>query len=166
MFEVSEFTCRQCRRQTSSTLFSSTTSDRGCWTRFIKERPSRAAGIFGSANKGSSMVDDVALPHFILSVWEFSNNVFPEQRIRRCWPTVGPVPSVELNLLDFYHWGHLKSTVFNSEVGDVQELQQWIRNGFWLTVTTTGIFQRVRRSLFRRPILSFEAQGGHFERFL
>jgi hypothetical protein len=70
------------------------------------------------------MVDDVVLPHFILSVWEFSNNMFPEQWIRRGGPTVGPVPSVELNLLDFYLWGNLNSTVFDSEVGDVQELQQ------------------------------------------
>lgn len=163
---MSLFTCRQCRRQTSATLFSSTTSNGGCWPRFIKERPSRAAGIFGSVNKGSSMVEDVALPHFILSVWEFSNNVFPEQWIRRCCPTVRPVPSVELNLLEFYLWGHLKSIVFDSEVSDVQKLQQWIRNGFWMIVTTTGIFQRVRRSLFKRPMLSFEAQGGHFGNFL
>jgi hypothetical protein len=91
----------------------------GCWPRFIKERSSRAAEIFGSADKGSSVVHDVALPHFILSFWEFSNNVFPEQWIRKGWPTVGPVPSVELNLLDFYLWGHLKSTVFDSEVNDV-----------------------------------------------
>jgi hypothetical protein len=46
-----------------------------------------------------SIVDDVALPHFILSVWEFSKNVFPEQWIRQGGPTVGPVPSVKLNLL-------------------------------------------------------------------
>ena len=73
------------------------------------------------------MVDDVALPHFILSVWEFSNNVFPEQLIRQGGATVGPVPSVELNLLGFYLWGHLKSIVliqksvmsrnFNNEYG-------------------------------------------------
>jgi hypothetical protein len=73
------------------------------------------------------MVDDVALIHFILSVWEFSNNVFSEQWIRQGGPIVGPVPSVELNLLGFYLWGHLNSVVliqksvtsrnFNNEYG-------------------------------------------------
>ena len=54
----------------------------------------------------------------------------------------------DLNLLDFYLWGHLKYIVYDTEVSDVQDLQQ------------------VRQSLFRCATSCTEAQGEHFEHFL
>jgi hypothetical protein len=62
--------------------------------------------------------------------------------------------------------GSSKVYCYDTEVGDVQDLQQRIRNGVWIILTTTGIFQRVRRSLFRRPVFCFEAQDWHSEHFL
>lgn len=62
-------------------------------------------------------------------------NVFLEQWIRQGGPTVWPGPSHDLNHLDFYHWGHPKSTVYVPEVSDVQELQQQIQNGIEMIST-------------------------------
>ena len=77
---------------------------------------------------------DTAPSHFIFAVWEFLN-VFLEQWIRQGKPTVWPAPSYDLNHLDFYHWGHPKSTVYVPKVSDVQELQQ-IQNGVEAISTT------------------------------
>jgi hypothetical protein len=48
-------------------------------------------------------------PYVCLAVWEFLNNVFLEQWIGQGDPTVCPTHSPDLNPLDFYLWGHLKS---------------------------------------------------------
>ena len=50
--------------------------------------------------------------------------VFPEQRIEEDGPTALPAPSPDLNSLDFYLWGHLKSTVYAALVSYVQDLLQ------------------------------------------
>jgi hypothetical protein len=50
--------------------------------------------------------------------------------------------------LHFYLWGHLKSTVHDTEVSDVQDLQRRIQNGSQAIRCTPGIMQRIRQSLF------------------
>jgi len=75
--------------------------------------------------------------HFIFAVWEFLN-VFLEQWIRQGRPTVRPAPSHDLYHLDFYRWGHPKSTVYVPEVSNVQELQQQIQNGVEMIPTTSA----------------------------
>lgn len=59
------------------------------------------------------------LTTFFLAVREFFNNLFPEQRIGRGGPTAWPLRSPDLNTLDFYLRGHLKSTVCATEVSAV-----------------------------------------------
>jgi hypothetical protein len=78
---------------------------------------------------------DTTPPHFIFAVWKFLN-VFLEQWIRQGGLTVWPAPSHALKYLDFYRWGHPKSTVYVPEVSDVQELQQQIQNGAEMISTT------------------------------
>jgi len=43
-------------------------------------------------------------------------------------PTAWPAPSPDLNPLAFYVWGHLKSTVCVTQIGDGQDLQHRIQN--------------------------------------
>ena len=91
--------------------------------------------------------------------WEFLNNVFLEQ-----WPAHSP--AIHVYPLDFYLWAHLQSTAYATEISDVQNLEQWIQNGFEMILTTPGIFQWARKSLFRHAMFFVEAQGGHLEQFL
>jgi hypothetical protein len=71
----------------------------------------------------------------------------------RCGPTAWPPRSPDLNPLDFYLWGHLKTLVNAALVVDAC---QTIRN-------YPGIFERMRRSMMRRVDACIESHGGHFE---
>jgi hypothetical protein len=96
---------------------------------------------------------DGAPPHFYLAVREFLNSVFPEHWVGRGGPTAWPASSLALSPLHFYMLSYLQSTVDAAAVSDLQDLQQRTQNGFEMILTTTGIVQRVRRSLFRRALL-------------
>lgn len=98
--------------------------------------------------------------------WEFLNNVFLEQWIGWCRPSAWPAHSSAIYPLDFYLWGHLKSTTYATEISDVQDLEQWIQNGFEMILMTPRIFQWASKSVFRHAIFCVKAQGGHLERFL
>jgi len=47
----------------------------------------------------------------------------PEKWIGQGGPTEWSAPSPDLNLLDFYLWGHLHSAVCATEFSDVQDLK-------------------------------------------
>ena len=68
-------------------------------------------------------------PHFVLAVWE-SLNMFSKQWIGWGGPTAWPDRPLDLNPLDFYLWGNLKSSVCHTEVSDMQDLQHLIQNWF------------------------------------
>jgi hypothetical protein len=94
-----------------------------------------------------------APPNFHLAVREFLNNFFPERWIRESELSECPAPYPDLNLFDSNLWGHLKTSVYATEVGDLQDLQQHTNNGFNLIQMTPGIFQR------RMPLLSRRAKS-------
>jgi len=64
----------------------------------------------------------------------FLSKVFPEQLVGQGGPTAWPARCPDLNPLDFYLWEYLKRTVYVTEVSDVQEWQQRIRNGLEMAV--------------------------------
>jgi hypothetical protein len=97
-----------------------------------------------------SFKKDGAPPNFHLAIREFLNNVFPEQWIGGSELSACPAPSPGLNHLNSDLWGYLKSAVYASEVGDVQDLQQQTHNGFQMIRMTPGIFQQKRQLLSRR----------------
>jgi len=72
----------------------------------------------------------------------------------------------DLNHLYFYFWENLKPTVYATEVGDIQDLQQRIQNGFEKVRATPGIVQPVRKTPFSNATSCAEARGGHCEHFL
>jgi hypothetical protein len=80
-------------------------------------------------------------------------------------PTSWPAPPPDLNSLDIYPWGHLKSTVNATGVSIVQGLQQRTQNGSGMIRTTSGIFLLIRQWLLRCATC-VESQGGHFWLFL
>jgi len=67
---------------------------------------------------------DNAAPHILPAFWEFSNIVFPEQWIGKVGPTARPAPYSDLISLQFYLWGHIKSTFYATEVIDAQDTQR------------------------------------------
>jgi hypothetical protein len=71
------------------------------------------------------------------------------------WPARSP----DLNLLDFYLWGHLKSIVHAMAVNDVVELEQRIEDGCELIFNTAGIFEHMWQSLMRCATHCMEAQA-------
>jgi hypothetical protein len=63
-----------------------------------------------------------------------------KQCIRYGGPTVCSVPTLDLYLLDFYVWEHLKTTVYATEVSDFQDFKQLTQNGFDMIGSTRDIF--------------------------
>lgn len=92
---------------------------------------------------------DGAPPHFCVPVRDHLNAHFRNQWIGRGGPVPWPARSPDLNPLDFYLWGHLKTLVYNSQIDTVDELRLRILNAIETIRQTPGIFERVCQS-FRR----------------
>lgn len=109
---------------------------------------------------------DGAPPHFRVAVRDHLNAHFRNRWIGRGGPVPWPARSPDLNPLDFYLWGHLKTLVYNSQIDTVDELRLKILNGIETIRQTPGIFERVRQSFRRRLDACIENNGGHFEHHL
>ncbi|CAK9827112.1 hypothetical protein ANTRET_LOCUS4846 [Anthophora retusa] len=109
---------------------------------------------------------DGAPAHFNRLARQFLNERFPTKWIGGGEPINWPARSPDLNPLDFYLWGHLKSLVYSAPVNDVEELRYRIQEGCRRIQTTLGTFERVRRSTMRRLEACIQAEGGCFKQFL
>lgn len=70
---------------------------------------------------------DGAPPHYALTVREILNNQFGHRWIGRGGGINWPARSPDLNPLDFYYWGRIKSAVYtNVPPADIDELKQRI----------------------------------------
>ncbi|KAJ4442484.1 hypothetical protein ANN_04070 [Periplaneta americana] len=93
---------------------------------------------------------DGAPAHFSRTARRYLDRRFPDRWIGRGGPIAWRPRSPDLNPLDFYLWGHLKSLVYSSPVPDLESLRnrtvacsEDIRN-------TLGVWDRVRRSMRHR----------------
>lgn len=109
---------------------------------------------------------DGAPAHFSLIAREFLNEAYPGRWIGRAGPIAWPARSPDLNPLDFFVWGHLKSMVYSTPVQDIEDLRQRVENGCQIIRNTPGIFERVRQSMTRRAQQCIAVHGGHFEHLL
>ncbi|KAJ4439598.1 hypothetical protein ANN_07726 [Periplaneta americana] len=75
---------------------------------------------------------------------------FPDRWIGRGGPIACPPRSPNLNPLDFYLWGHLKSLVYSSPVPDLESLRNRIVACSEDIRNTPGVWDRVRRSMRHR----------------
>jgi hypothetical protein len=78
------------------------------------------------------------------------------------WPPRSP----DLNHLDFYLWGHLKSLVYATPVNTQQELWQRVWVACDTVKTSPGVFERVRQSTVRSARACVEVEGSNFEHLL
>ena len=83
---------------------------------------------------------------------------------------LGPVPwsarSQDLNPLELFLWGHLKTLVYATPVDHVDDLLERIVEGCNAIRTTPDILERVRQLILRRCQLCLQEQGRQFEALL
>lgn len=74
--------------------------------------------------------------------------------------------SPDMNSLDFFLWGHLKSLVYRTPIVDENNPRNRIVDSFNTIRNMPGIFKRVRHSMARRMQACVVTQGGHFEHLI
>lgn len=109
---------------------------------------------------------DGAPAHFFIAVREHLNRTFGQRWIGRGGPVAWPPRSPDLNPLDFYLWGHLKSLVYAVPINTREQLLERIQAGCQQIRNNPGVFWRVRRSWMRRARSCVESNGGHIEHLL
>ncbi|KAJ4437429.1 hypothetical protein ANN_17573 [Periplaneta americana] len=104
--------------------------------------------------------------HFSRTARRYLDRRFPDRWIGTGGPVAWPPRSPDLNPLDFYLWGHLKSLVYSFPVPDLESLRNRIVACSEDICNTPGVWDRVLRSMRHRCEVCIEAGGGHFEHLL
>ncbi|KAJ4443164.1 hypothetical protein ANN_04814 [Periplaneta americana] len=89
---------------------------------------------------------DGAPAHFSRTARRYLDRRFPDRWIGRGGPIAWPPRSPDLNPLDFYLWGHLKSLVYLSPVPDLESLRNRIVACSEDIRNTPGVWDRVLRA--------------------
>jgi hypothetical protein len=108
-------------------------------------------------------IHDGAPAHFSLVARRYLNRKLPGRWIGRGGSIAWPPRSPDLNPLDFYLRGHLKSLVYSSPVDDAETLRNRILAGFQTIRNMPGIWDRLRVAMRRRAEACIQAAGGHME---
>lgn len=109
---------------------------------------------------------DGAPPHFSLIVRGHLNRVYPNRWIGRGGAVPWPPRSPDLNPLDFFLWGHLKSLVYATPVETREELYERIMYHSNAIRENEGMLWRVQRSSVRRGQACIREGGAHIEHLL
>ena len=94
---------------------------------------------------------------------EYLDVAYPNWWLGRAGPVAWPPRSPDLNPLDFYLWGRLKTLVYATEIPNVTVLQQRIENGC-ATVRNevNGPVCNIPRAVRRLPRYYVNLHGRHF----
>ena len=109
---------------------------------------------------------DGAPAHFSVMVREHLHALYPNRWIGRGAPQEWPARSPDLNSLDFFLWGHVKTLVYKTPIHTVEELRERIVAAFETIRNIPGIFVRVRASMRSRIETCIISEGGHLQQFL
>ena len=104
---------------------------------------------------------DGAPAHWGLKVRAFFNATFPGRWIGRDGPTPWPPRSPDINPLDFFLWGYVKTRVYKTPVPDLKNLKHRIRQAFG--EVTNNMSDNTWRELALRLQVLQENGGGHVE---
>jgi hypothetical protein len=104
--------------------------------------------------------------HFCRCVRDVVKNTCHGRSTRRGGPTAWPPRSPDLNPLDFYPWGPLKTLVYEALVDTEEALHYRIVDASQTIRNYPGISERMRRSMVRRVKACTEFHGGHSEHLL
>lgn len=111
-------------------------------------------------------MQDGAPPHFSLDVRQHLNQVFGNKWIGRGGPIPWPARSPDLNPLDFFVWGYLKSLVYRTPVDNIEDLRERIVAGCEVIRQKPGVFEKMRQSMRKRMDCVIEMNGRHIEHLL
>lgn len=109
---------------------------------------------------------DGAPAHYTLDVRHYLDDTYGNRWIGRGGPVQWPARSPDLNPIDYYVWGHLKSLVYAQPIPDIETLRQRIIDSCNTIRNQPGIFERVRGSMQRRMHSCINSNGGHIEHLL
>lgn len=109
---------------------------------------------------------DGAPAHFSRVARESLNATYHDRWIGRGGPHAWPARSPDLNPIDYFLWGYLKSLVYKTPVENEDDLRNRIVNGCNSIRNIPRIFERMRDSMRRRLDSCILAGGGHFQQFL
>ena len=109
---------------------------------------------------------DGAPPHYSLTARKVLDNNYRRRWIGRSGPIAWPPRSPDLNMCDFFLWGHLKSLVYSTPINSEDDLLERIVSSCERIRNTPGIFQHVRDSMKKRVVACIDVSGGHFEHLL
>jgi len=104
-----------------------------------------------------------AEPHNGRIVTNYLNEQFLELWMGRYGSISWPARSPELNLLDFFLWGHCKAIICRKFSEDVEDLNNKLHYAFWST--DDNILEKAQTNLLRRMRSCVTMNGGHFEHF-
>lgn len=109
---------------------------------------------------------DGAPAHYSGTVLEYFDAQFPNRWIGNGGPIPWSAWSLDLNPIDFFLWGHLKSLVYETPVDREDELLPRIQAACEQVRTIPRVFERFRHSMNRRCHVCIEVGGRHMEQFL
>jgi hypothetical protein len=109
---------------------------------------------------------DGAPPHFSIVARRQLDTAFPNRWIGRGGPFPWPPRSPDLNPLDYFLWGHLKTVVYETPVENVMVLRERVTAACQTIRDNPGMLRRACFSLRRRCQLCIEVGGRHFEQLL
>jgi len=107
---------------------------------------------------------DGAPAHYSRRVREILNRRFPDRWIGRGGPIAWPARSPDLNVLDYFVWGYIKTLVEHKRDGTANEVRDEIIAAF--QTITPDMAHRATRQIFRRAEACLQMQGRHFEHII
>lgn len=107
---------------------------------------------------------DGAPPHYSVAARTVLNRRFPNRWIGRAGPICWPPRSPDLNPLDYFLWGHIKSVVYRQPINNEEELKEYIKKA--LDTLTPELIRRSIANLIKRVHLCIQEEGGHFQHLL
>ncbi|XP_026830318.1 uncharacterized protein LOC113563195, partial [Ooceraea biroi] len=107
---------------------------------------------------------DGAPAHYSRQVRNILDARFPKRWIGRGGPITWPARSPDLNVLDYFVWGCIKTAIEHWREGTEQEVREAIVAAF--DTITPDMAYRATRNISRRAEICVQEGGRHFEQFL
>lgn len=107
---------------------------------------------------------DGAPPHYFRQVRNYLDENYQDRWIGRRGPTEWPARSPDLTPLDFFLWGYIKSEVYKTAPGSLNELRQRITDV--CSRITPQMLHNIREEFTHRIFICQEVHGGHFQHLL
>ena len=109
---------------------------------------------------------DGALPHYTRHVREYLNESFPNRCLDRGGPVAWPQRSPDLTPLDYYLWGNMKTSVYETKVDSRAALRHRIFAATEHIRNHPDNIASASQSLVMHAENCIATGGGHFEQLL